>query len=164
MLLRTIIDRWTSHNERGPMPDALAHLIYTSAAAPGFDPSSIDGILRTARKRNAELSITGMLLYIGGSFFQVLEGEEPTLLALFATISSDPRHDRVTKIIQEPISRRAFGDWTMGFSEIDPSEIEKMDGLNDFFHEGQVLESTTPGRAKKLLEAFANGRWRARLK
>lgn len=146
------------------MPDGLTHLIYTSAATPNLDASEILSIVHSARQNNADRSVTGMLLYVAGTFFQVLEGEESTLIALFATISSDTRHGRVTKIIQEPIPHRAFADWTMGFSEMDPSELSSVDGLNDFFHGGHALANIEPGRAKKLIEAFAQGRWRARLR
>lgn len=144
-------------------PIKLTHLIYTSAAAPGIGASDLKSILQAARTKNAELSVTGMLLHTNGSFFQVLEGDESTLLKLFATIDSDPRHLNVTKIIHEPIAKRAFGDWKMGFSEIDASELQSITGFSDFFHNGDSLTSPLTGRAQKLLAAFAQGRWRARL-
>lgn len=144
--------------------DKLTHLMYASAAAPGTDASDRKAILQVSRSNNSQRSVTGMLLYTSGSFFQVLEGDEATLKQLFATIVSDPRHRNVTKIIHEPIAQRAFGDWTMGFSEVDPSELASIEGLNDFFQQGASLTDLQPGRAKKLLSAFAQGRWRARLK
>ncbi|MDQ3005260.1 MAG: BLUF domain-containing protein [Chloroflexota bacterium] len=145
-------------------PEKLTHLIYTSAAIPNLDHSELKTILLVARGNNAQLSVTGMLLYISRSFFQVLEGDEATLAELFARISLDPRHGNVTRIIHEPIAQRAFGDWTMGFLEGEASELETIDGLNDFFGQGNSLNNLEPGRAKKLLSAFALGRWRAQLK
>ena len=53
----------------------LIHCIYTSLAAPNFDERAIPALLEEARDANARCGITGMLLYIAGSFFQVLEGE-----------------------------------------------------------------------------------------
>jgi len=144
-------------------PANLMHLIYTSAAALQVGDSDLKEILSVARSNNSQRSVTGMLLYISGSFFQILEGDEATLMDLFTTISADPRHRNVTKIIQEPITQRVFGDWTMGFSEIDPSELKSIEGLSDFFQKGDSLKDLQPGRAKKLLSAFAQGRWRARL-
>lgn len=144
-------------------PAKLSRLIYSSDAVAGIKAPDLKRILEKARVNNAKLSITGMLLHTAGSFFQVLEGEESALLELFAVISSDPRHTRVTKIIQEPIPRRDFGDWTMAFSDVDPDELDDIVGSNDFFQEGESFSSLKPGRAKKLLAAFAKGRWRARL-
>lgn len=143
--------------------DKLTHLIYASAATPEFNDSDLPAILEGARRNNSRRSVTGMLLYTTGSFFQVLEGDEPTLLELFTIISLDSRHQNVTKIIHEPIAKRAFGEWTMGYSEIETSDLEKIEGLNDFFQLGASLTDLQPGRAKKLLAAFAQGRWRTRL-
>ena len=145
-------------------PEKLTQLIYTSAAAPGFDPTELKTILMVARIKNVSRSVTGMLLYISGSFFQVLEGDDATLIKLFPIIASDPRHSNVIKIIHEPIAHRVFGDWTMGFAEVTPSDLASTEGLSDFFQQGESLANLQPGRAKKLLSAFAQGRWRARLK
>lgn len=145
-------------------PEKLTQLIYTSAAAPGFDPTDLKTILKVARIKNAPRSVTGMLLYTSGSFFQVLEGDDATLMKLFPIIASDPRHTNVIKIIHEPIAHRVFGDWTMGFAEVTPSELTSIEGLSDFFQQGESLANLQPGRAKKMLSAFAQGRWSARLK
>lgn len=144
-------------------PPKLSHLIYSSEATTGLVAEDLTGILEKARVKNAEKLITGMLLHTEGSFFQVLEGEESALVQLFAVISSDSRHTRVTKIIQEPIANRAFGEWTMAFSDIDSDELEAIAGSNDFFQDGESFSNLKAGRAKKLLAAFASGRWRARL-
>lgn len=141
----------------------LTHLIYTSIASSGFDETELPELLRHSRSNNGSANVTGMLLYTDGSFFQVLEGEEPSLLKLFDTISADARHERVVKIIHEPIARRAFADWSMGFAEIDLAEMADLDGINDFFEHGQSFMGLQPGRAKKLLSAFVAGRWRARV-
>ncbi len=143
--------------------DKLTHIIYASTAVMEFTASDLKTILQVARRNNSLKSVTGMLLYASGSFFQVLEGDEATLMALFTHISSDSRHRNVTKIIQEPIAQRAFGDWTMGFAEIESSELETIEGFSDFFQQGNSLSNLQPGRAKKLLSAFAQGRWRTRL-
>lgn len=143
--------------------DKLTHLIYCSAAVPGLSAADLGAILETARRRNAQLSVTGMLLCTSGSFFQVLEGDEAKVTELFALIASDRRHTNTTVIIREPIAQRAFGDWTMGFAEIAAAELAHIEGLNDFFRPGHSLTKLQPGRASKLLAAFAQGRWRARL-
>lgn len=143
--------------------DKLMHLIYCSSATAGLAPADLRAILETARRKNAQRSVTGILLHTSGSFLQVLEGDEATVTELFAVIASDRRHRNATKIIREPIAQRAFGDWTMGFAEMDASELAHIEGLNDFFHPGDSSSKLQPGRASKLLAAFAQGRWRARV-
>ncbi len=141
----------------------LVHLIYCSTATRSFSNADLLGLLRVARERNRELGVTGMLLYENGGFFQVIEGEAATIDELYAMIESDPRHHRLIKIIHEPVARRAFADWTMGFSRISADEVREVSGVNDFFTAGDSLLEVDAGRAKKILAAFRRGRWRARL-
>lgn len=139
---------------------ALTHIIYASSAAAGFEDADLVPILEAARIKNARLAVTGMLLYTEGSFFQVLEGEASVLDDLLQTITADPRHTNVTKIIEEPIAQRDFESWTMGYSEVSISDLNLIDGFGDFFRDGDTFNDLPAGRAKKLLAAFAGGRWR----
>jgi FAD-dependent sensor of blue light len=137
------------------------HCIYTSRASPSFDEHAIPGLLEAARLRNAARGITGVLLYVDGTFFQVLEGDEAAVAETFERIREDNRHGRVTQIIREPIFERTFTDWTMGFANVSFADLTACVGTNDFFTTTSCLEQLGPGRARKLLEAFRQGRWRA---
>lgn len=141
----------------------LIHLIYASAASEAFTPDALVALLEKARAKNGALGVTGMLLHIDGSFFQVLEGEATTVDRLYEQIKSDARHAKVTLIIREPLARRAFGDWTMGHGEVTRPELASVPGLNDFFGERPCFTDIDPGRASKLLAAFAAGRWRTQI-
>ena len=141
----------------------LIHCIYTSTAKAGFGAAQLAELLRLARARNQATEITGMLLYSERSFFQAIEGKATDVDACFARIQLDPRHGKVTRIIREAIARRSFGDWTMGFSEVTPNALNEIEGLNDFFGDKSCFDGLDSGRAKKLLTAFAAGRWRTTL-
>ena len=91
---------------------------------------------------------------------QVLEGKEETVSNLFKNISNDKRHSNIVKIIAESIPERHFNDWSMGYATISRSELEKIEGMNDFFKGSTCLADIDKGRAKKILAAYANGRWR----
>jgi Sensors of blue-light using FAD len=140
---------------------SLLHIIYCSAASADFEEVQIPSILEHSRANNGIRNITGMLLYIQRSFFQVLEGDAATVNAAYEKIKLDPRHHRVTGIIAEPIVRRSFGQWSMGFSTLRASRAGNLLGENDFFASASCLENMTEGRAKKLLSAFQDGRWQA---
>jgi hypothetical protein len=141
----------------------LVHCIYSSIATLLFREDGIEDLLAKARAANAEADITGMLLYVDGGFFQVLEGHPLRIEPLFAKIGTDPRHERVTQIIYEPIARRVFGRWTMGHPNLENRELRAVIGMNDFFSSRSCLGGLESGRAKKLLAAFANGRWPNRI-
>jgi hypothetical protein len=142
---------------------ALIHCIYASAATRKFDTPELAALLRAAREHNDVAGLTGMLLYTEGSFFQVLEGIPEQVEALYARIERDKRHDQVTKIVSEAIPNRSFEHWTMGFSQVSRKELATISGSNDFFLGSSCFLGLDSGRAKKLLSAFREGRWRKSL-
>lgn len=146
------------------MAEPLIHCIYASAATKSFSAAEMTELLMYARTNNACLGVSGMLLYVDGSFFQVIEGRADKVDGLYKKIAADKRHSGISLIIREPISERSFADWTMGYSAMNREDIKEIDGLNDFFGKGSCFAELDSGRAKKILESFAKGRWRIRLR
>jgi hypothetical protein len=138
----------------------LIHCIYASRASANMRAAQIQDLLTKARASNAAQGITGILLLIDVSFFQVLEGEAPVVDRIYETIVRDTRHDRVTQIIREPIPQRSFAEWSMGYAALAREDAGRLIGANDFFDGADCLENIQPGRARKLVVAFGAGRWR----
>lgn len=141
---------------------SLIHLIYSSTAVGDPAPAELADLLAEARRNNERVGLTGMLLYTRGSFFQVLEGAPETVDQVFTRITADPRNMCTVRIIRERISRRAFGEWSMGYVTATPEEVASAAGLNDFFTQASCFDQLDDGRAKKLLAAFRAGRWHVR--
>ncbi len=141
----------------------LIHLIYASASAFVPSPDQLDGILAVSRRNNGIAGITGMLLYVEGSFFQILEGTTEAVDATYARISLDRRHTSSTLIIREAIARPSFSESSMGFTRLSNDNVASIAGHNDFFTGQNCLATLDPGRARKLLQAFSTGRWRVQL-
>ncbi|MEO7112970.1 MAG: BLUF domain-containing protein [Polyangiaceae bacterium] len=137
------------------------HLIYVSRAAVPFSKDDIAKLLKKARATNAPLGVTGMLLHVDSSFFQVLEGDELEVQGLYNRIAGDRRHGTVLKLVSEPIEKRDFAQWTMGHALATRADIAALDGMNDFFVKGSCLSDLTLGAAQKLLRAFREGSFRA---
>ena len=149
--------------DRKTKPAELIHCIYTSVANEKYDHDEMVYLLDIIRTNNKKLNVTGMLLYDEGSFFQVLEGDKAVVNSLFDIIEKDPRHSKVSKVIEEPIVSRSFSEWTLGYSNVSANELKKIKGLNDFFTDNQCLNELDQGRALKLLNEFKNGKWRTQL-
>jgi hypothetical protein len=139
----------------------LSHLIYASSADSTMRAAELRAILDRARTVNSQLDITGILLHTDGSYFQVLEGDAEAIDALYAKIARDQRHTNVVLIVREPIASRSFSDWSMGFASVTAKDVAGIIGANDFFQKKTCFYELGAGRAKKLLAAFADGRWRA---
>jgi hypothetical protein len=102
--------------------EKLFHLIYFSRATEKMGPTGLDDILEVARERNAKCGITGLLLFEGGFFLQILEGPEAEVQALYKSIRKDQRHCEVFTICEYPVGKRHFDKWSMAHYEIQPSD------------------------------------------
>ena len=91
---------------------SLAYLIYASHPF-GFDAAMLAGILRVARRNNAERGITGALIVRSDLYLQWLEGPADALAKLYARIETDDRHLEVRKLDGGDLAERRFGDWAM---------------------------------------------------
>lgn len=116
----------------------MKRIVYSSAATGFLDEKTLADILGVARVRNARRDISGMLLYRDGVFLQLLEGSAIELGVVFNSIRVDPRHQRVTVLVEETIPSRAFPAWSMGYGVPQDSDL------------------TRPGTAPKTLSEIAH--------
>ena len=137
---------------------SLISLIYASRSTEFFHEHEIPELLQQVRIANAKQEITGMLLYINGSFLQVLEGQPEMVDAVFNRILIDKRNAQVRPIARESISERSFEGWTMMHKTLDAVEAGELIGETDYFTSPTWLTQLDPSRAKKLLSA-ASLRW-----
>ncbi len=135
----------------------LVRVIYVSTANHAVDASALQDILEASVRNNEPSGLTGMLLYAGGSFMQVLEGEEEAVDATLARVHRDPRHSDVFEIDRSPIDERAFANWRMGFRRLDASDVVAHPGYAPFFQHGFEPSAlgAKPGVALELLQEFA---------
>lgn len=113
----------------------LVSLVYTSTAVSPLHAVELDELLEQARRFNDENAISGILLYREGRFIQVLEGPDDQVHDLMARIEADPRHEQVRILLTEPIDRRRFAEWTMGYQALSARESADRAGFRDSFHD-----------------------------
>jgi hypothetical protein len=92
-------------------------------------------ILKKSHENNGRLGITGMLLYRGGNFLQVLEGEEKVVNERLEVIMGDTRHHQVTLLLKRPVPKRQFEKWEMGFTNIDTIDTSSIEGYTTYLNE-----------------------------
>jgi hypothetical protein len=101
------------------MDQDLHRLVYYSRTRIGGDTevlrAAVGNILAASRHNNAKASITGALMFNGGCFGQVLEGDRAALETTFERIQQDERHGDVSVLAFQPVEARIFGQWSMGF-------------------------------------------------
>lgn len=106
----------------------LSQIVYSSVVNKDLNFAEITTILKTARQKNKERDVTGLLLHDKQNFIQAFEGPTHEVDKLFSTILADPRHHNVNLLSKTDISKRSFPDWRMGFAEINGSELYKLYG------------------------------------
>lgn len=74
----------------------------------------------------------------GGVFLQLLEGEESAVESLYQKITSDPRHQHVTRIFLVRDGERVFPNWSMGFKRIEDLDLEV---INEFMSWNRLIEN-----------------------
>lgn len=98
----------------------MLELAYTSRASEMMTDIQLDQLLNQATRFNKLHNITGLLLYNDGIFFQVLEGQEATVNALYGSIKQDFRHYDVRQIYSQTTEERHFAEWSMRFFNVSP--------------------------------------------
>jgi hypothetical protein len=138
----------------------LISLIYLSAATVPFPSEDLAELLAKSRANNAELGITGMLLFKDGYFLQLLEGDSESVRALYRRIVRDPRHRKAVVLSQATLTERDFPDWSMGFHDLRSGDIPKMPGFSALLNSTLMIADlpVDVGRAKKILLLFKEGK------
>jgi hypothetical protein len=128
-------------------------IAYVSVAtSPMSDPDIVE-LLRRSRINNERDGITGALLYHRDRFIQIVEGDDDTVRARFATIAADDRHRNVRSMREKRIPERQFPHWTMGFRSLSDESVTQLDGFEDFFaRRGRSRIEHAENEAQQFLE------------
>lgn len=140
---------------------AYLQLVYASAASVNFSDEELRDLLAISRENNAKEGVTGVLLFMEGSFLQVLEGGKGAVEELYERISLDQRHGKVVLLLRRFVDERAFGDWAMGYVNAGRKRRE-LEGFFDLVQSGSRFSDLEGDneRVKQLLSGFKQGKWR----
>jgi hypothetical protein len=95
----------------------MFQLAYISSSKDPVDQILLDQILSVSRRNNERVGVSGLLVSGGRRFLQVLEGPEQAVLATYTRIQRDDRHRAFVILSATPVQERAFGDWSMAYSD-----------------------------------------------
>ena len=91
----------------------LKTLTYTSRARLDLRDDELSDIHQTARHLNALDGVTGLLLFDGSRFLQIIEGSEGAIDNLVERLRLDRRHSAFEVRDERFVDRRSFEDWSM---------------------------------------------------
>lgn len=120
----------------------MIQVMYVSERALLTNEKDIQEILDTARHKNHQNDITGLLACLPNNFIQVLEGNRDEVHKLLEDIKRDNRHNAVEVLYEEAIKHRAFPLWSMAHFDLD-------DRFGDSF---KVLEMAAKSNSRKTAQ------------
>lgn len=104
---------------------------YVSTAAGQMLREDLLAILSVARRINQENGVTGLLLFDGKDFLQVLEGDEDAVRETYRRITQDERHRDLNVLFEEQVDAPQFQQWSMGFQAVDGVDWIEFPASND---------------------------------
>ena len=118
----------------------LVQLIYCSRVVTGVHGTAITSIVDVSRFNNTRDGVTGALCFNANFFLQCLEGERSAVNETYHRILRDPRHEHALLLRYDQISKRQFGDWSMGYlsSQAMAPDLLLQFGSNDRFDPEQL--------------------------
>ncbi len=111
---------------------AFYEVLYVSTLAPSQPINTVAEIAARARYNNAQLDITGLLIFDGQRFCHQLEGIKKSVLKLTERIRDDPRHVNVEVLHHGVLAERRFRQFSLAFSNVEDEDalarLEQLDG------------------------------------
>jgi hypothetical protein len=109
----------------------LTSVTYTSLARLDLQPTDLEDIHRTARDQNALDGITGLLVFNGTHFLQIIEGSEKGIDDLVERLRRDPRHTGFEIRDRRKVDVRSFPEWSMELVRVKASYFEARETIAD---------------------------------
>lgn len=128
-------------------------ITYISTSKQPFTEEDLMTLRMECEQRNAQMGITGVLIYSKGHFLQILEGKPDKVYTVYDHVNKDPRHALIF-VDEQSTDERVFGKWHMGYLNLDEirqsglldEEQVSMAALQHLLHE--------PTEVRRLLEIF----------
>lgn len=136
----------------------LTVFVYKSKKVHNFSESDLQALIKKSIDNNEIRRITGILLYSGDYFLQIIEGDNEEISKLYDKILSDERHEQLVEIITTQIPNRYFSN--LGMSYIDIRGKNKADLISNISElKDKNKNSPYYDRILKIVSAFHDGLW-----
>ncbi|RPD99737.1 diguanylate phosphodiesterase [Candidatus Pantoea deserta] len=135
----------------------LTTIIYRSHISDEVPVKTLPAMVDQASLLNASHEVTGILLFNGTHFFQILEGPEAGVLTIYEKICADKRHHNVVELMRDYSPSRRFGN--AGMELFDLREHDRSSVLQAVLDKGTSrYQLTYDDRGLQFLRTFVESR------
>jgi L-cysteine desulfidase len=125
---------------------------YVSTANRDLNRDEVAELLEQTEIRNNNEGVNGLLVYSGGNFFEVIEGEKSKIIELFKIIKEDPRHRNIMMVFEKEIDKPLFDDSEANF--ISENTQHRQMEVENFLYYIKDLDESTQKAVKNILAAM----------
>lgn len=135
----------------------LTTIIYRSHLSDDVPIKTLETLAVDANKINETFDVTGILLFDGTHFFQLLEGPDRAVRAIYDRICADERHHNLVELMYDYAPARRFGN--IGMELFDLRKYDKAMVLQAVLDKGtSKYQLTYDDRALQFLRTFVEAR------
>lgn len=95
------------------MTHSLVSLLYVSKVNIELNAERLAELERRAATFNAEQGVTGLLVFNGANFVQLIEGDAPAINRVMERIERDDMHSNIHILRNSPMRERECPEWGM---------------------------------------------------
>lgn len=131
----------------------LTTIIYRSHICDNVSFKSLESMVAAASENNNRVNVSGILLFNGTHFFQLLEGSEENVQEIYQHICQDTRHHNLVELLCDHGPTRRFGK--IGMELFDLREHDRDDVLQIVLDKGTTkYQLTYDDRALHFFRTF----------
>lgn len=131
----------------------LTTIIYRSHLCNDVPVKALESMVAAANLKNGHADVTGILLFNGTHFFQLLEGPEETVKPIYRAICQDRRHYNIVELLCDYGPSRRFGK--VGMELFDLREHDRTEVLQLILNKGTSrYQLTYNDRALQFFRTF----------
>lgn len=131
----------------------LTTIIYRSHICEDVPVKALEEMVAAANRKNRHSDVTGILLFNGTHFFQLLEGPVDNVTAIYQHICRDPRHHNVVELMCDHGPLRRFGN--VGMELFDLRQFDTDEVLQQVLDKGtSKYRLTYNDRALQFFRTF----------
>ncbi|WP_437749704.1 diguanylate phosphodiesterase [Enterobacter mori] len=131
----------------------LTTIIYRSHICEDVPVKALEEMVAAANRKNRHSDVTGILLFNGTHFFQLLEGPVDNVTAIYKHICRDPRHHNVVELMCDHGPFRRFGN--VGMELFDLRQFDTDEVLQQVLDKGTTkYRLTYNDRALQFFRTF----------
>lgn len=119
----------------------LTTIIYRSHICEDVPVKALEAMVAAANNKNRQANVTGILLFNGTHFFQLLEGPVEHVSAIYEEICNDPRHHNVVELMRDHGPVRRFGK--VGMELFDLRQFDRNEVLQQVLNKGTTRYQLT---------------------